>query len=381
MPALLVNIRINDSRKLELFYKTSLDVFKIFTEIHIKFRGKFSEDCLKHVRSMQDDLKSTPIYYQELSEKDWVDTTLTILENIKSRSVFMYFEDHILLSSSLMLDNILKEFDLKRLDYLTYSFFNASSLEINNILPLNPVHNDLFSTFILNDESAVLLNNISPNYYSFSLVSVNSTKYLKNILEKENIKSKVHNKYLSYIISLLFKYPTYRKFISILNKILSFASVRIFYYPYDSPFNLEKILFEHGTYNNLKVGLLKNELFANFDDDNGCYKESLIKRGLYPFSCTINESDNKYLMSRRLLSCHVKEFNSGDRYKCTYYPRMGRINSIPIVKIGVLHGEIGVQCMDGLFTLVAESSKEFYSNKKLYIVANKEAKVEISLYV
>ena len=44
-----------------------------------------------------------------------------------------------------------------------------------------------------------------------------------------------------------------------------------------------------------KIGIVKFELFANFDDDNNAYGESLIKRGLYPFNSNIEvkkELDN-----------------------------------------------------------------------------------------
>jgi hypothetical protein len=377
MPALLVNILINDLEKFELFKKTSSDIFKLFDEIHIKFRGKFTTSCLEYV---DNNLECTPRHYQGLGDYDWVDSTLHMVKNIKSRSIFLYFEDHILLKTSSDLRVILDAFDTQKLDYLSYSFFQASQLEINNILPLNPVHHNSFSSFLLNKDSAIVLGEISKNYYSFSLVSICSVEYFSNLLKIENKKYKVYNKYLSIIFSKLFKYPLYRKVLSRMNIFLSYFSIRIVFYPINSPFNLEKMLIDNSYREGPAIGILKDELFANFDDDNGSYKESLIKRGLYPFNSLPRDEVIENLNDSTPLSSFVKILKKNEEFAFSFYPREARIIKLPIVKIYCLSGYITVVGNNESYAISTGQEKIFYSNLNLIIVSNQKSEIKFIIY-
>ena len=81
----LINIFINDELKFNHFKITFSNIYSFFDDIHIKVRGIYKEDCLKLVRSKQ---KENIYFYQHLDDKDWVSTTLKIVRNISSRSIF-----------------------------------------------------------------------------------------------------------------------------------------------------------------------------------------------------------------------------------------------------------------------------------------------------
>ena len=377
---MLINIRINDAEKFELFSKTFSDICKLFDEIHIKIRGSLSASCLEYVKLVNADLSCTPIYYQNLSDDDWVNCTLQMLNKVKSRSVFLYFEDHVLLRKQTDLSVVLKEFDANNINFLSYSFFKASKLEVNNLLPLNPTHHNSFSSFSLNDESIELLNSISENYYLFSLVSICSVDYLRFLMEMENSRYKIYNKYLSAIFAKLFPYPLYRVVFSKINVIFSYLSVRLNLYPVNSPFNMEKMLREHCEYKNLRVGLLKNELFANFDDDNGSYKESLIKRGLYPFSCIPSDNIIDNLNNQIVIARFIKEFSRKEEFPLTYYCRKMRITTLPIVKVHCLKGTISIRCSNEKYRISTGEEKYLYSNVVKSLISIEQSKVEISIY-
>ena len=71
-----------------------------------------------------------------------------MVDNIKSRSAFIYLEDHKLIKDRKIFKQILFDFDNLRLDYLCYSWFFFPQL-INNILLLSPIHNDNLAYFDL----------------------------------------------------------------------------------------------------------------------------------------------------------------------------------------------------------------------------------------
>ena len=88
---------------------------------------------------------------------------------------------------------------------------------------------------------------------------------------------------------------------------------------------------------NWNFGILNDELFANFDDDNGAYGESLIKRGIYPFDT--NQEVN--LIQTNHISFILK-LNAGDFYDCAYYSRKHRIKILPRVFFRVNQGKIKI---------------------------------------
>jgi hypothetical protein len=164
MPALLINLKIDVKEKFEFYKVTLADLSGLFEECHIKIRGTYSRECVEYAK---DQLGNGIHFYQELQEGDWVAATLEILGHVASRSVLLYFEDHKLVATRQRLERVLADFDECKLDYLCYSFFKASQLDVNNLLPLGVTQRELFHEFTLNN-NLNLIGKISPHYCIFS---------------------------------------------------------------------------------------------------------------------------------------------------------------------------------------------------------------------
>ena len=378
MTALFINLKIDNKEKFDLLKVTLSDIEHLFNECHIKLRGELAIDCLIFTQKLFSDRAT---FYQELQENDWVAATLVMINNVKSRSIFFYLEDHKLTSSADDLNLVLKEFDEHKLDYICYSFFRASRLDTNNLLPLNPKKRRKFSEFLLNNKNIKLIMKISPLYCTFSLASICSTEFYKKILCEENKKYKIYIKKLSTLLAIFFRYPKYRIIINYINFFLSFINFRLCFYPYDSPFNIEKMNKEMNVYelnsnkNIWKYGILKNELFANFDDDNHAYGESLIKRGLYPFVSKkeVNTNLNNFIN-------FSLKINKGDSYDCTYYSQINRISVSPRVSIKVSYGKLIVNYQGEDICLKKNDSRVFCSNLSPIINCLEDAEIILSIY-
>ena len=378
MAALFINLKIDQQEKFDLFKVTLSDIQILFDETHIKIRGAFANDSVIFAKEL---FSGRANFYQELTEKDWVFASSMMIKNVKSRSIFFYLEDHRLITSPKNLNLVLKKFDKHKLDYLCYSFFRASCLEVNNLLPLNPKFRKEFSEILLDKKNIELIKKISPNYYTFSAASVCSTDYFKKILHDENKKIKIYLKKLSTLLSIIFSYPKYRIVINFINFFLSFVNSRLCYYPIDTPFNVEKSNIEKSSFEvsllkeNWKFGILKNELFANFDDDNNAYGESLIKRGLYPFD--INKEVS--LETENCVNNTIK-LSVGDTYDCTYYSQIHRIRNLPRVFIKIHYGKLKINYSNQDIILDKESYQGFYTNLRPIINCIEDAEITISVY-
>ena len=373
MTALFINLKIDNQEKFDLFKSTLSEIEYIFYECHIKIRGELSEKCIKFTKEL---FSNRANFYQELNQKDWVASTLSMINNVKSRSIFFYLEDHKLVTTAKELNLVLEEFEENQLDYLCYSFFRASRLNTNNLLPLNPKNGKKISQFILDKKNLKLIGSISPLYYTFSLASISSTDYFKKLLIIENSNYKFYYRKLSTIISIIFSYPKYRIVISFINKFLNLFSFRLCFYPYDSPFNMEKINIEvNSTDEKWKYGVLKKELFANFDDDNNAYGESLIKRGLYPSDIyhevnSDSESNANFII----------KLKAGEVYNCCYYSQIHRVRKSPKVFIKVIYGKSTVIYGGKEITLKNGDHKGFYSNLSPLINCIDDSEIMISVH-
>lgn len=372
MPALFVNVRINDLIKLNLFKSTIADLSGVFEEYHIKIRGNLADKCLEHAqKSFGNKVK----FYQHLQDKDWVATSLEMLGEVKSRSVFLYFEDHRLVKSQSELKKILRDFDVHQLDLLTYSWFRASQIGTENILPLNPKRQNYFDTFEVNRQNIEILGKVSKKYHTFTLMSITSVEYFKELLEIENKKLKIYRYWIVSLLVLLFPYPRYRKVFKAINFILAKVNTRLCISSPNSPFNLETAWYEFSNWGReWRFGILKKELFANFDDDNGAYGESLIKRGLYPFDPYANLKQN---LPNTSFSLTLKK---GEFYDCTYHSQIGRIINVPQVGINLISGELTVAYDNKTTRLFAGDNETYYSNLAPIIECKKHAKLQITVY-
>lgn len=376
MPALLINLKIDVQEKFDFFKVTLADLSGLFEECHIKIRGTYSRECVEYANGQ---LGNGIHFYQELQESDWVAATLEMLSQVKSRSVFLYFEDHKLVASEQRLEQTLTEFDKCNLDYLCYSFFKASQLDINNLLPLGVTQRESFHEFTLNRKNLNLIGKLSPGYYTFSLVSLVSVNYFRELLLTENEKFKIFNRKIISLITRLFSYPRYREVLKKMNHTFSSVGARVCIYPPSSPFNLEKIWSEFAILNHdeWKYGILKQELFANYDDDNGAYGESLIKKGLYPFCAQPLGTDGAGHLHSVVSQIALKE---GESFDCTYYSHKGRISRAPQVEINVVCGKIIVLYQGVSFPLSSGDAKLFYSNLNPVIQCVESSDVQIKVF-
>lgn len=358
MPALLINLKIELPEKFDCFKVTLSDLTGLFEECHIKIRGKYSKECVEYAKTK---LGKDTYLYQELQQRDWIAATLEMLGKVRSRSVFIYFEDHKLIAGRERLEHILLDFDKYELDYLCYSFFKASQLDVKNLLPLGVVQRQLFDEFTLSTDNLNLIGKISPGYYTFSLVSLVSVNYLRGLLLAENKKFKIFARKVTSLLIVFFPYPRYRSAFKKINNSIASLGTKLCIYPPASPFNLEKIWFESALPKNgsWKFGIIKQELYANYDDDNGAYAESLIKKGLYPFDPnSVNAIDANCMndVVRQLV------LGSGEIFDCTYFSHNGRINCPPLVEISVTRGSIVVLYKAHSYSLSTGDVRAFYSN-------------------
>lgn len=377
MPALLINIKIDDEIKFELFKVTLADLRGLFNECHVKFRGAYSHKCVEFSKQILDKSESLT-FYQDLQEEDWVAATLNMLWNVKSRSLFLYFEDHKLTSTREQLDDVLTKFDGEQLDYLCYSFFNASALGIENLLPLNPVKTDLFHIIEYSKQTNSIIGGISPNYCASSLVGIYSLAYFKLLLSTSNAKRKVYASAFIAVLSRLFPHPKSNRLLYYINQYLSPLGISLCIWPPATPFNLEHIWFETVFCERpWRFGILSNELFANFDDDNGAYKESLIKRGLYPFQAQVEHRPDLKQTTPVNFRVPLKD---GEMYDCTYFSRNSRIRKPPVVHILVEAGKVVVACQS-LETILENGSGEyFYANKRPNVRSFGDSTITLSVF-
>jgi hypothetical protein len=376
MTALLINLLIEKRQKFEHFKITFGDIADLFSECHIKIRGSFSQECLKFVASNYSGALCT---YQHLTNNDWVTATSRMLLEVQSRSVFLYFEDHRLVDSKCILKEIMNSFNENRIDYLIYSFYRASSLGPQNLLPLSPVRHILFDQFCLTPANINLLGKICPAYYVFALPCVASAKYFSSILSLESKKIKIYNSFFNKVLFRLFPYPAYRVIFKKINDIISIFNSRLCMYPPNTPFNLEKMWFELSFSSNdeWQFGIAKQELFANYDDDNGAHGESLIKRGLYPFLSEAPIIPNLNLETAIKTKLNLRRF---DKFDMLYYSAVRRVSNPPIVDVKVISGRIRLSVLDSIHLLGPGDQRSLYSNIGGQLEALEESLLELQIF-
>ena len=89
--SLLINSFINSDLKFNHFKITFSDIYENFDAVHIKIRGSYKDECIRFAKTKCDKKIFT---YQDLKDDDWLNTTYLIVSKIKSRSIFLYNEDH-----------------------------------------------------------------------------------------------------------------------------------------------------------------------------------------------------------------------------------------------------------------------------------------------
>lgn len=317
--------------------------------------------------------------YQGLPESDWVATALIMLKDVRTRAVFLYFEDHKLLKDPIAFKKMLEDFEKNRVDYLPYSFFRASKLSKKNLLPFKPVAINDISVYEVNDSNIKNFEKISPGYYIFSLLSVVSVRYFKRILREENACLKIRSRNLLRFLKIIYPYPKNRNLLYKVNsKIQKIFSLRFGLYEKNTPFNTERHWAENLFLGRERwnFGLLLQEFFANYDDDNGADNESLIKRGLYPFEINpnINEIIGRQFHHQEIL------LNPDVEVDLTYIAARERISSPPILLIESTTGEVDINYNNQILKLNVGESKMFYPNLGITVKSVSTGKIKINLY-
>jgi hypothetical protein len=371
MSSILININIDNELKFKSFKCTFMDIGNIFESAFVKFRGKFAEDCLSFISSNFNGVVKS---YQDTQEYDWVESVLVMIQDVKDRSVFIFLEDHRIVSNNNLKD-VLEEFDLFELDYLFYTYFNSSMLKCENLLPLSPIVHSNFDSFELTHDNKQILSMISPSFTVFSLASVVSVEYLKMALERFGGKKKIYSKYFSYFWMKFIPYPFYRQLLIKLNKILKKFEFVLQLYPVDSPFNVEMIIDDYPTKEKTyKIGVLHNELFADSDDDNGYYGSSLLKRGLYPFDNTIIEHENDSSVETNIT------LKKGHKVDYKFNSQRHRVYKAPVLNLEVISGLIEVNYIDETNTLSSGMNKSYFINKGISLVCIDDSTLKLNIY-
>lgn len=372
--SLLINIFINSELKLNHFKLTFSDICNIFDDIHIKIRGSFKIECINFVKETY---KKKLFFYQDLTERDWLEASSEINSNINSDFIFLFNEDHIRICDKNILLETIEEIKKFKIDYISYSFFKANRLNTFNLLPLKPQQKEFINFFKINKSKLKLIGKISPSYYHISVIGIFSKRYFSYLVNYENFRFQFYLPTLNKIIERIFigkKLYILEKLNFIFNKL----NINLNNWPINTPFNFEKIWYQDLNYRgNWIYGVPKYELFTNYDDDNGAYGESLIKRGLYPYNKfylkpQINEND--------LLSELFVELKKGDQYNLTYYNGKDRISICPVLKIELISGNINLNSSNNRLTIRKKNIYIIYSNLSPILTANTDCRIKISVY-
>ena len=340
--ALFANILLNSELKLNEFKLSFSGMVGIFSEYHINVRGDFRDDALAFVCELNlPDL----FVYQDLSGSDWIFDSLIMAQNIKSNSVYFFLEDHYTAVDKAKIDlvNIFSEFEDLDCDCMTYSWYRAKAYDARNFTPIVTHSTKLLSVFEINKENiSYIKTEIGFNKSMISMAAMFSRQYFLKILNYENVQHKLYLKLFSDAIWRIFGFPRYLFLLKLLNAFLFQFSCKINFYSKNTPFNFEKLFGEFVPARDFghRIAVSKVELMANFDDDNGCYGESLIKRGhLGGYDKIVNNSDFENVVTGKVFTKELKRYEFID---LTFVPCASRQYRLPMLRVDVVNGSLDV---------------------------------------
>src|SRR3989338_2054632 len=336
MVTAICNIYINSEAKLGLFKETFPFVYPISDNWLVYIRGKFKQEAIEHIRSSFNDVEDRCIFFESLYDDDWAKSTTRMLEKSKYDYIYVFLEDHFLLKPIDHFKKVIRDMIKNNIDYFQYSFFNIG-LPIYSIEHLYPDVTDYLCAFEFDSEKLPVLRKTNKAFYPYSLTSVSSKKYFNHLLSIENkYIIKVPILIQALMENIFFFYPRNRVFWLTINKLFSIINIRFVIYPRATPFNLEKSLFDcDEELLPIKVGGLKEEIFANWDDDNKLSNSSLIKRGLYPKYFRIDSQEKPKINEGREYI-----LNQGQNSNHQYCPDVSRVMKIPKKHIYVKKGTL-----------------------------------------
>jgi len=277
------NIFIDSQEKLELFKETFPRVYTVSDNWLVNIRGKNRTQATDFIVASFPNHDSNCIFYSDLDEQNWASATTAMLLDSRYEYIYVYLEDHFLLKPVSHFQTVIQDMKKCQIEYFQYSFFNIG-LSLQNSEALYPEYSKYFFYFKAEPEIFDFLKQNNQSFYPFSLAGICTKVYFEKLLSIER-KLLIRIPSLVQILmeNIIFLYPRNRNFWFVVNKYASRLGIRFVIYPKETPFNLEKSLFDcDPSLLPLTVGGLKEELFANWDDDNKLSNSSLIKRGLYP---------------------------------------------------------------------------------------------------
>lgn len=306
------------------------------------------------------------VFFKNLHENDWARSTSKMLEKSRYDYLYIFLEDHFLLKSISHFKSVIRDMIRSGIEYFSYSFFNIG-LSINNSEILNPDYSKHFYSFKFGENIIARLRKTNKDFYPFSLACVCTKQYFKNLLNIEN-KILIKVPFLLQVVmeNILFMYPRNRQFWATINRAISPLKIKFVIYTPASPFNLERSLFDiEKELLPIRVGGLKEELFANWDDDNKLSNSSLIKRGLYPKKFVV-ENVKRY---SNFSVTKTHSMKKGSTEQKQYYPNIYRILSVPKKRIVVVEGIMRLCARKESYVLKENEGIVIYSNIPHSIVA------------
>ena len=220
------------------------DSFHSFKNINpdqwvINIRGRLE---LKASRFLKKELGNKIKLYHFHSRQGWFFDTKNMIANIKSKYVFIWVEDHILINNCATLKNCILEMEKYKVDQLWYSFFTKEIKKRFSIVP--PYKKGKFITISKIDDNACfqIYKRLKTYFYTISMISIMRRDYFIDVI----YSSKPYIK----------RWPRYL------------------------PFDFEKRSTDK-VFPIIWHALPKKELFASIDDDRGEKNYSLISRGIY----------------------------------------------------------------------------------------------------
>ena len=281
-----------------------------------------------------------------------------MLQDSRHEYIYVFLEDHFLLKPITHFQKVVKDMKKCQIDYFQYSFFNIG-LSVQSSEALYPDYSEYFYYFKVDEEKVKFLKQNNRHFYPYSLAGICTKKYFKNLLAIERRRLlRVPSLIQILMENIIFNYPKNRKFWFDINKYASRLGLRFVIYPPETPFNLEKSLFDCGSsFLPMIVGGLREELFANWDDDNQLSNSSLIKRGLYPSSLRYQKHSDFSPIGGRDYTLY-----SGESSSHRYIPDVQRVQHIPLKYILVKEGELNIYSERETYVLLKGQSIWLHAN-------------------